>query len=243
MTMTPSTTNVLKTLSQFDTPTVCNVIELYGRQPRNIGYLSHRIRAIYPEMPPMVGYAVTVAFRSSTVATPEEKPLGLPDLIDAWQSIPAPRVVVIQDLDDDSDGAVCGEIMVTVFKGFGCVGLVTNGCVRDIHQIKSLHFPCFGSGISPSHAYCRLLRAGQPVIVDGTVIRSGDLLHGDVNGVTTIPLEIAEKVANNCASYVATEQILIDAAKVSPLSIDKFRESVGVFLKRHDEISECIAAD
>jgi len=233
------TAEVLAILSQYDTPTVCNVIELCDHQPRNTGYLRHSIRAIYPEMPPMVGYAVTVAFRSATVAAPEETPLSLFDLLEAWQSIPPPRVAVIQDLDHLSDGAVCGEIMVSVFKGFSCVGLVTNGCVRDIHQIKSLHFPCFAAGISPSHAYCRLLLANQPVSVGGRIIRPGDLLHGDGNGVTTIPAPIATKVADHCAEYVAAEQILIEGAKGGlTLSLDKFRESIQAFTKRHDELSK-----
>jgi 4-hydroxy-4-methyl-2-oxoglutarate aldolase len=240
MTLTPL--EILTTLGQYDTPTICNVIELCQHQPRNTGFLSHRIRAIFPEMPPVVGYAVTVKFRSAIVATAAEKPIGLPDLIGTWQSVPAPRVVVIQDLDEPPAGAVCGEIMVTLCKAFGCVGLVTNGSVRDIHQIKALQFPCFSSGISPSHANCRLLLAGSPVTLDGMTIKMGDLLHGDANGVTAIPYEIAAKVARNCAAYVAAEHILIDGAKNGPpLSVQRLETIIDGFVQEHDRLSNILS--
>jgi 4-hydroxy-4-methyl-2-oxoglutarate aldolase len=241
MKLTP--VEILTRLSQFDTPTICNVIELCQYQPRNTGYLTHRIRSIFPEMPPVVGYAVTVKFRSATVATAAEKPLGFPDLIDAWRSVPAPRVVVIQDLDEAPAGAVCGEIMVTYCKALGCVGLVTNGSVRDIHQIKALQFPCFASGISPSHANCRLLLAGSPVTVDGMIIKMGDLLHGDANGITTVPHEIASKVAGNCGAYVTAEQILIEGGKNGPLSIGRLQTIIEEFTKEHDRLSKTLSGE
>ena len=242
--MTLTSVEILTMLAQYDTPTICNVIEMFRHHPRNTGFLSQHVRAIFPEIPPMVGYAVTVKFRSSTVATPAERPVGFPELIAAWQSIPSPRVVVIQDLDNPTAGAVCGEIMVTLCKAFGCVGLVTNGSVRDVHQIRSLQFPCFASGISPSHANCRLLDAGSPVAVDNMIIKMGDLLHADANGVTTIPNEIAEKVAGNCAAYVAAERILIDGAKTgTPLSIERLQTAIDDFAIQHDQLSKRISGE
>lgn len=235
--MTTLPREVLETLARYDTPTVCNVIEMCNHQPRNVGYLSHQVRAIYPELTPMVGYAVTVTFRGSTVAAPDEKPLGLLDLINAWKDIPKPHVVVIQDLDECSDGAVYGEIMATVFKGFGCVGLVTNGFARDILQVRELKFPCFAAGISPSHAYCRLLTTGQPVTVGGVTIKPGDLLHGDANGVTTIPLTIAGAVAQSCAELVEAENILIHAARQPGLTAESFAQTLKTFFPKHDAIS------
>ena len=54
----------LELLRQFDTPTISNVIELFDAVPRNRGYMDHRIRCNFPELPPMVGFASTAAFRS-----------------------------------------------------------------------------------------------------------------------------------------------------------------------------------
>ncbi len=61
----PVATSTLDLLQQFDTPTICNVIELFDVRPRDQGYMDHRIRSAFPEMPPMVGLAATAAFRSA----------------------------------------------------------------------------------------------------------------------------------------------------------------------------------
>lgn len=235
MTLDPS---VLKTLAAYDSCTICNVIELCNHRPRNTGYMSAAIRSIYPELPPMVGYAVTATFRSSTSIAPGEKPHSLLDQIAAWQKVPAPRVLVIQDVDDPPDGAVYGEIVATVAKAFGCVGLVTNGYARDILQVRPLEFACFASGVSVSHSYCRTLSVGTPVTVGGVVVQPGDLLHGDANGVTTIPLEIAERVAAACAGLVDAENFIINAAKEPGLTPERFAEQLEAFLKLHDNVAK-----
>ena len=48
---------VLDRLRQFDTPTICNVLELFDFRPRTAGYMDGRIQACFPKLPPMVGYA------------------------------------------------------------------------------------------------------------------------------------------------------------------------------------------
>ena len=60
----PITAQTLSKLAEFDTPTICNVIELFDVLPRNRGYMEARIRSVFPELPPMVGFAATACFRS-----------------------------------------------------------------------------------------------------------------------------------------------------------------------------------
>ncbi len=59
------TTETLARLRAFDTPTICNLIELFEVRPHNTGYMDGRIRAAFPEMPPMVGFAATATFRAA----------------------------------------------------------------------------------------------------------------------------------------------------------------------------------
>ena len=54
----------LDRLAEFDTPTICNVIELFDVRPRNQGYMDHRVQCGFPELPPMVGFATTACFRA-----------------------------------------------------------------------------------------------------------------------------------------------------------------------------------
>jgi regulator of RNase E activity RraA len=126
-------------------------------------------------------------------------------------------VFVIQDLDETKSGAGVGEIVARVCRSFGAVGLVTNGFVRDVGFLETLAFRCFAEGTISSHGYSRFLSFGEPVTVGGVVIRPGDLLHGDANGVTTIPLDIAAAVADNCQAYIDAEQILVQAAESGDL--------------------------
>ncbi|MCS7238422.1 MAG: RraA family protein [Thermoguttaceae bacterium] len=204
---------ILRRLAQFDTPTISNVIELFGIRPANTGFMDGRIRALFPELPPMVGFACTAAFRSA--APPAEGQIyhSLADQIRRAQELPGPAVMVFQDLDDPPVGATFGEIMCTVYKAFGSVGLITSGGGRDILQVRRLEYPVFVGSTISSHAYCHILHIGEPVRVGGLVVRHGDLLHGDANGVVQIPVEIASEVADVASEYLQAEQILLDFAR------------------------------
>src|SRR5258705_196508 len=83
----------------------------------------------------------------------------------------------------------------TICNAFGAVGLITSGAGRDLDQVEALNFPCFTDGTICAHGYCHFVSLNLPVHVGGVMIHQGDLLHGDRNGVTTIPNDIAAAVA------------------------------------------------
>lgn len=242
--------SLIDILKRFDTPTVCNVIELCGCRPNASGTMSHRIAARYPQLPPMAGYAVTMTFRSSQPASADEPAIKLFASKAKFDGIAAPRVVVVQDLDDPQGGAVYGEIMVRLFKALGCVGLITNGFGRDIQQVGAIGFPCYTAGISATHANGRILSINEPVTVGGVTIRPGDLLHGDANGVTSIPLEYARQIAECCPTYVEAEEELMGHVNAETLSDDSIGEHLAHFSKRLETLrakmqfgTECQAAE
>ena len=204
------TASTLDLLRQFDTPTICNVIELFDVRPRDRGYMDHRIRCAFPEMPPMVGLAATAAFRSAGEPSGTDVYGSLGDQIELFEELGGPAVVVYQDLDDPPAAAVFGEVMCTTYRTFGAVGLVTNGAGRDLDQVRALDFPVFTGSTISAHGYCRTLHVGLQVRVGGLVVNHGDLLHGDLNGVTTIPRDIAAEVAEAATEFVAAEAIVLD---------------------------------
>lgn len=205
--------DTLRQLARFDTPTIANVIELFGIRPANTGFADGRIRALFPDLPPMVGFACTACFRSASPPAEGQVYHSLADQIKLAQELPGPAVMVFQDLDDPPIGATFGEIMCSIYKAFGSVGLVTSGGGRDILQVRRLEYPVFVGTTICSHAYCHILHMGQPVRVGGLVIRQGDLLHGDANGLLQIPVEIASEVADVAPEYLQAEQILLDFAR------------------------------
>ena len=124
--------------------------------------------------------------------------------------LPGPAVMVFGDLDDPPVAATFGEVMCSVYQAFGSAGLITSGGGRDLEQVEALRYPVFTGSTICSHAYCHILHIGLPVRVGGLVVNQGDLLHGDANGVTNVPLEIAAEVADVSAEFVDAEKIILD---------------------------------
>jgi regulator of RNase E activity RraA len=233
---------VLDRLRQYDTPTICNVIELFDVRPRNEGYLDQHIRAVYPKLPPMVGFASTATFRSAAPPTDAKGYGGLNEQVEAFAQKGGPIVVVIQDLDEPIAAACFGEIMCTTYKSYGAVGLVTNGTGRDIDQVAALQFPCFTSGTMCAHGYCHLPQLDVPVRIGGVRILPGDLLHGDCNGVTTIPLAIAAAVADACAEYMAAEGVVLDYLKSGKLDARGYAAARRECQARLDALAQKVKA-
>ncbi len=203
----------MELLRKFDTPTICNVVELFDLRPRHAGYMDSRIRACYPALPPMVGYASTATFRSAAPPRSGNVYSGLAEQVASFSELPGPAVVVFQDLDNPVASATFGEVMCTTYKAFGAAGLITSGAARDLDQVRALDFPCFAHGVICAHGYCHILQLNVPVQVGGVTVSPGDLLHGDCNGVTAIPNEIASAVARACPEYMAAEAVVLDYLK------------------------------
>ncbi len=215
----------LEQLRRYDTPTVCNVIELFELRPRHTGYLDGRIRACFPGLPPMVGYASTATFRSAAAPRTGSAYAGLAEQVESFAELPGPAVVVFQDLDDPVAAATFGEVMCTTYTAFGAAGLITSGAGRDLDQVEALAFPCFTGGTICAHGYCHFPHVGVPVRVGGVTIHPGDLLHGDRNGVTAIPHEIASETAHACADYVAAEAVVLDYLRSGSVTLKGFTEA------------------
>ena len=221
----PITQETLDKLAKYDTPTICNVIELFDIRPRNAGYMDHRIQANFPDFPPMVGFATTAQFRADAPPVGGDAYGSIGKQLEMFAELPGPAVVVYQDADDPPVAAVFGEVMCSTYQAYGSVGLVTNGGGRDLEQVRALKYPVFTGSTICSHAYCHMLHLGLPVRVGGLMVNQGDLLHGDANGVTNIPPEIATDVADIAADFVAAEAIMLDYVKApGEKTVAKFNE-------------------
>jgi regulator of RNase E activity RraA len=215
----------LAKLAKFDTPTICNVIELFDVLPRNRGYMDARVKCNFPELPPIVGFACTASFRSDAPPAGADAYGHIGLQLEQFAKLPGPPIVVFQDLDDPPAAAVFGEVMCSTYRGFGSVGLVTNGAGRDLEQVRALKYPVFTGSTICSHGYCHLLHLGLPVRVGGLMVNQGDLLHGDANGVVSIPIEIASEVADVGAEFLAAEEIVMRYVKApGEKSVARFNE-------------------
>ena len=87
-------TSLLSKLAKVDTPTICNVIELFDVQPRNQGFMDGRVKATYPDLPPMVGFACTASFRSDAPPGKGDAYGSIQAQLEQFASLPGPSVVV-----------------------------------------------------------------------------------------------------------------------------------------------------
>jgi regulator of RNase E activity RraA len=226
---------LLAKLKTYDTPTICNALEMLDRSRYLTGFTVRPLVCPFPALPPMVGYARTVTTRSTHAheldpARAREERIAYYEYV---ASEPAPGVVIMQDLDapDAGFGAFWGEVQSAVHFGLGCIGVVTDGSIRDIDQWAP-GFQALAGSIVPSHAYVHLAGFGQEVRVAGMLVRSGDLVHADRHGAVTIPEALAEKVPAACDVLARKEAVILEMARAPGFNVAKLREA----LKKQDEI-------
>jgi regulator of RNase E activity RraA len=175
---------------------------------------------MFPDLGVMVGYAATATIRARARAESQEAAL--------WahvRSLPSPRVVVVEDLDEPPGlGAMWGEVQSSIFKALGCVGAVTDGCVRDLKEAHDLGFHFFARGPGVSHAYVHVVSAGEPVTVGGLEVNPGDLIHADQHGVLLIPKEIAADLPAAAGRVIEREQTLLRWVRSSEFEPDRLAE-------------------
>lgn len=215
-------------LRAIDTPTICNAIEAFQVRGRVEGFMGMDIKCVSPDLGTMVGYAVTVKVDSTTPDVPRDDNVWR-DWVLAMNAAPKPTVLVFEDVGPQvRKSAHFGEMMATLSSRLGVVGLVTDGGVRDVLEVRRLNFHYFAAGIVPSHGNPRLLEVNVPVTIDGVRIEPGDLLHGDINGVTTIPLAIAPEILAEVERVRAYEGAMMAYINSPDFTIE------GYFKRRFD---------
>jgi regulator of RNase E activity RraA len=234
-TRAPLSASLLEALGHYDTPTICNALEIVAPERRLMGYTTKPLVCPFPDLPPIVGYARTVTIRSVLQS-------GLPAGEQAKRRIAyyeyvgtgfGPRITVIQDIDgaDVGYGAFWGEVQSSVHKALGCRGVITDGSIRDIPQWAS-GFQALAGSIGPSHAFVHAESFGGEVRVAGMTVRSDDLIHADRHGAVVIPIEVAAKVPDAAELCGRRETPILEIARSKDFTLEKLKEA----LKRSAEI-------
>jgi 4-hydroxy-4-methyl-2-oxoglutarate aldolase len=204
----------LNQLRQFSTTVVASAIEALELRLRNVGFTNSTIRCQFPDLPPVVGYAVTARIRSSDPPIEGKSYYHRPDWWECIQTIPEPRVVVIEDTDHPPGlGAFVGEVHANILSALKCVALVTNGAVRDMREVRAIGFQMFAGNVSVSHAYAHIFDFGGAITVGGLKVGPGDLLHADLNGVLNVPSEIAAGLPHLAAEIVDKRRRLVEVCR------------------------------
>ncbi len=209
----PLSDDQLTELRGWPSPAIANAIETFDFRPRTEGFMDASILCRFPELDPIVGYAATCQIRASIAPSDDAETRTRHDWWEHIQSMPAPRIIVIQDLDEPPIGSFWGEVNANVHRALGAVGVITDGGVRDLEEVRALGFQFLSKEILVSHAYVHIVGIGQPVTVGGLTVAPGDLLHADQHGVVQIPDAIAAEVADAAQAVEDRERVIIDFAK------------------------------
>jgi regulator of RNase E activity RraA len=234
MTDQPLDRTELAALAALDTPTVCNALELVAPARRGSFFTTRPLVCAHPSLPPMVGYARTATIRAThpaegNAAAQRERRLAYYAHV---AERPGPTIVVIEDIDAQPGyGAFWGEVNTNVHKGLGCLGVVTNGSIRDL-PASAEGFQMLAGNVGPSHAYVHVESIGTTVTVAGMTVSPGDLVHADQHGAVVIPHAVARGVVEAAALIARREAVIIAAAKAPGFSYEVLAET----LRRADEI-------
>jgi regulator of RNase E activity RraA len=221
---------LLEALGRYDTPTICNALEIVAPHRRLIGFTTKPLVCPFPDLPPMVGYARTATIRATSAsalpaAEQQKQRIAYYEYVGTGAG---PRINVIQDIDgaDVGFGAFWGEVQSNVHKALGCLGVVTDGSIRDTPQWAP-GFQALAGSIGPSHAYVHADGFGGEVRVAGMTVRSGDLIHADCHGAVVIPLDIAPKVPEAAELCGRRETPILEIARSPDFTLEKLKQALA----------------
>jgi 4-hydroxy-4-methyl-2-oxoglutarate aldolase len=218
---------LLDVLCNLSTCVVANAIETFDVRLRNAGFANSTIRCMFPDLPPLVGYAVTTKIRTADPPMEGHTYYARPDWWQHIQTIPKPRIIVAEDVDSTPGaGAFVGEVHANILLALGCAGIVTNGAVRDLPAAHAAGFQMFAGGVSVSHAYAHVFDFGGTAELGGLTINPGDLIQGDLHGVQTIPREIAARVVSVAREVLLQREKLIELCRSTDFTIAKLYETL-----------------
>lgn len=221
------TAALFEQLRKFDTPTICNALEVALGARLTTGFTRSRLVAAFPKLEPIVGFARTAVIRCSVpfdAAARKERLLAYYEHLAQGEQ---PTVAVIQDVDSQPGlGAFWGEVNTNVHWGLGCVGAVTNGSMRDLDMMCP-KFQCLAATLSPSHAFVQVVDIGKPVDVLGMAVKDGDVVHADYHGAAVIPMQALDKLLGAIELMARREKVILDAARQPGFSPAKMREAMA----------------
>lgn len=227
--MTTITADDLKLLSQWDTPTICNALEIAAPERRGHGFTVEPFSCLDPSLPPIAGFARTVKIRA---ASPDLSPSGkgMADRLPYYEYVASgdgPTIVVLEDVDPKPGiGAFWGEVHTAVHKALGALGAITNGSYRDIPD-SAPGFQLLGGSVGPSHAFVRQVDFNCPVIVHGMEVVHGDIIHADQHGAVVVPAEAVKAIPDAVDLISRREAHILEAANSDNFNIEMLRQAIG----------------
>ena len=218
----------LQKLTQWDTPTICNGLELVCPERRAIGFTTEPLVCLNPSLAPVIGYARTATIRAAgpsinTADDDKDLRIGYYEYVANGDS---PTVVVIQDLDSTPGfGAFWGEVNTHIHRGLGVAGCVTNGSMRDVPD-SATGFQLLANRIGPSHAHVHVAGFGAEVTVHNMTVCDSDIIHMDQHGAVVVPAHAVTELPAAIELISRREAKILEAAKSADFDITRLKDAL-----------------
>jgi len=141
--------------------------------------------------------------------------------------------------------SVGGDIKFLRLKQLAIGGLVTNGSVRDTDEVLSYGFPTFSHSVTACQgpAAMQPWRCNEVVNMNGTVVRPGDAIVGDQDGVVVVPAKVAEKVYSIAHGREVIEVIVKEELSKNPGPPGKFYPFMSGKIKPESPLGKLLATE
>lgn len=219
----------LQKLAEWDTPTICNGLEILSAEYRVKSFTVENMRCFNPKLPPIVGYARTAMIRAMAPSkdSPEEAKAMRARYYETIAADPAPSISVIQDLDSTPGfGAFWGEVNTSIHKGLGCLGVVTNGSFRDIDACAP-GFQLLGGKVAPSHAWVHLVAIECEVDIFGMTVNPNDIIHADQHGAVVVPHDCVKKLPGAIDLMGRREAVILEVARAPGFNVEILKKAMA----------------
>jgi len=202
------TPELIRKLESVDSPTISNAVERFNLRSRREGYMGPQIVCRFPDLGAVVGYAVTctiVEYDEKYPPVAEERVKWL-ESIDRFARAGKPPICVVKDLCHRKGwSSHWGEIVGTQTQVLGSKAIITDGAVRDLEALHRIGLKTWSEYVVVSHGWIDVGQADIPVEIGGLVVKPGDILHADMNGVVSIPEECLDGLPAIIDEFLANE--------------------------------------
>lgn len=227
--MSTITPDDLALLTAWDTPTICNALEMVVPERRATGFTTGAFTVLDAKLPPVIGRARTATIRATT--PPEESADAVKSRRARYYEYVADAsggtIAVIEDLDAAPGyGAFWGEVNTAVHRGLGCAGGITNGSMRDLDACAP-GFQLLAGKVGPSHAHVRIVDFGSPVTIFGMRVVHDDIIHADRHGAVVIPEAAVKELPGAVDLLTRREAVILEAARSGDFDIEKLEKATA----------------
>ena len=213
---------IFKQLIKYDTPTICNALELLDPKCRNQGYTKKEFFCLNKNLPPIIGFVRTAKIFSND----KNKQMTLKQKKEYYQYMgneKVPKICIVEDSNINPVGCFWGEVQTNIHKKLGFKGVITNGSIRDLDDVAS-NFQMLARSVLPSHACLQLKSIGKAIKIFGEQFKHNDIVHADQHGAVKIPLKYLEKLPEAIKQVIKNEKPILDLCKGQKFSLKKLED-------------------